>query len=434
VGTLVIDSVTGLIGTLTVSASIKDAATGLPVNDDESTRFTVILGSPSAGASASSPATMSPITVMHGTASFQIHKPDEGAVTVGAIVHSFPMPVQPGTIRWSSTATSTTTTLNILQFEQTPTSGTYFPPPADYQPTTSYFSPLPTTGTSTAPTGTATAPSGFTLGGTRYDTGVTVGYTFVAPSPGSHFHGPNGTFHPGSFLSAKGAKDSDSSLMKSTGSAAFGNFGSFFAPSGRTSPSASSSPYGPPPAAMRNQMVGVAQGREADKLNAGQFNPVMQGIQTGRKPEGAEGLLGAETATSLHQTFESIGQNRLVSPPEGMGPPPLSPPMDLGPVTPAPGSSPWAMGSGEGSQEGAPLIFDPAQGGWSHEDVSLGDHWAQQRLQLGKEEQADTADGEETESPGTQTSGESEPAPFFSTPPTTGAAISTTGTFTTASK
>ncbi len=443
-GLLVIDSVTGPLGTLNVSAYIKDPATGYPVGDDESTRFTVVLGSPSAGAAASSPATTSPITVMHGTASFQITKADEGTVTVGAIVQGFPMPVQPGTVKWSSTATSTTTTLNIVQFEQAPTSGTYYTPPPSYStttqigyivPPTSNTAPIGYTAGSYAPTGPYTtttgsspAPLGFTMGGTRYDAGVTMGYTFVSPmggsagpgsyfpgpgssftamsgasntgpafapgsflsnftssgtfAPGSYFPGPGSSFSPGSFMGGKGTADSGSFMMGPMGGGAFtsGSFGSFFGPSGGTSASGtSSSSYGPPPAAMQNQMIGVAQSlREAGKLNASQFDAAMSGIATGRPPDGAAGLFTPEAGSALQSAFQGIG---------------------------------------EGGQAGNALIFNPAQGGWQHEDVSLGDHWSQQRLQMGDEQKTDTAG---------ETSGESKPTQA-SAPPVQTESTTTSG-------
>ncbi|MBI2495941.1 MAG: hypothetical protein HYW10_05200 [Candidatus Omnitrophica bacterium] len=428
--TLVLNSVAGQPGaTLMVTGHLKDTATGALVSDDYSTRFLLTLGSPTAGTVATSPATSSPVLVYGGTFGATITKPDEGVVTVSALSQGFLLPVQAATLTWSQSATSTsTTTYNILQFEQSPGTMTFtYPmmttaPTGSYYPTTTYQSPTgsTTTTTTTAPAGylflpptttsagttTFTQPTGtFTYGGTKYDAGVSLGYSLVAPSgntsvsptmspgsffspapghpgamgasPGGFFFGPPsgsrnapGTFAPGPM--SGGWKGEPGSFASPWSAGSFGPMdGTSPMSPGASGPAMGMGPgYGPPPAAMRSKLEGLAQSwKDSGKLTNSQFDAMMTGIETGQAPQGLEGSVSPETAQGLHQEFNALMGAALGPGDFGAGPR-WVPGAEGALEPPASGPPAWFLGPpGEGSPDGSSpfMVFDPAQGLWQPE-------------------------------------------------------------------
>jgi len=124
--------------------------------------------------------------------------------------------------------------------------------------------------------------------------------------------------------------------------------------------------YGPPPAAMRSKLEGLAQSwKDTGKLTNSQFDAMMSGIATGQAPQGLEGSFSPETAKGLHQEF-----NAVMGPMDFGAGPRWVPGAEGSLEPPASGPPAWFLGPpGEAGPDGSSpfLVFDPRQGGWQPE-------------------------------------------------------------------
>jgi hypothetical protein len=230
------------------------------------------------------------------------------------------------------------------------------------------------------------------MGGTRYDAAVSLGHTLVAPTPGSQ----SGFFTPGMGLPTGKA-----------GAAGSMGFNPFLMG---------------PPAGLRSKMEGLAQSwKDSGKIDAGQFTMIMDGIQTGHRPDGAEGMF-------------SPGQYRRE----------MGPRMDMGMMGPMgadgqmgmPDGMPpaWLMGPGMGDgmmgegMDSSFMVFDPSQGGWLREDSGAG-FWGEEGG-LGEEEEETALEEESSDetvaTETAETSSESTTTTTETTPTTSSTTTSTT--------
>jgi len=192
--------------------------------------------------------------------------------------------------------------------------------------------------------------------------------------------------------------------------------------------------WGPPPAGVRSKLEGMATSwRDSGKLNTQQFEAVLQGLGTGRTPDGADSLFSPALSSSLHEAFRGMGRDvsQGLGSPEGVSMPGFGPPLEGGPL--APGSLPWGQGPELGfamPEAGGPFVFDPAQGGWAPEAVDLGTFGAGPVSPSGEEEEtvgdasapasegAPSPSGEETQSPAAESPAPpSEPTPAGASSP-----------------
>ena len=254
----------------------------------------------------------------------------------------------------------------------------------------------------------------FTMGGTRYDAAVSMGHTLVAPQPGSAM---------GFMMGATGTSASGPITFGPQSSGTFsGPMSSGYGPS-----SGGAMPGFGPPAAMRSKMEGLAQSwKESGKIDAGQFGIIMEGIQTGRPPQGAEGMFSPEMGNAMHQEFDAMAGQQMME----MGNMPM---MDMGMMgmpgmggemgTPDGMPPSWLMGPGmEGANEGV-MVFDPTGGGWTREGADMSGFEGE-----GEEEAFDATTEEAAETPPTTSS---EPTTLDTGSTDTGSTDMTTTTDTT---
>lgn len=185
------------------------------------------------------------------------------------------------------------------------------------------FSPDASTGAFTPPPGYL---GNFTMGGTRYDAAVSMGYSLVAPNPSRQGFGlPAGQ---AGVNGMPGGPAGFSGMM-----------------------------LGPPPA-MRSKMEGK------------QFNVIMGGMQSGGKPEGVESVFGPELGGgALHQEFNAMAGRAM----QETGP--MMPKMDMsmmGPAGTEAGMPPaWLMGPGSNGRDEGVMVFDSNRGGWLRENSGM---------------------------------------------------------------